>query len=62
MKLRFSPITRRGILYSRIAPVHMLHGLSTMGQSDLYREVHVQYLSVVYCSRRHLRMPHAPRR
>lgn len=57
MKLRFSPITRRGILYSRIAPVHMLHGLSTMGQSDVYLEVHgVQYLSVVYCSRRHLRV------
>ena len=37
--------------------MHMLHGLSTMGQSDVYLEVHgVQYLSVVYCSRRHLRV------
>ena len=26
MKVRFSPITTRGIPYSRIAPVHMSHG------------------------------------
>lgn len=47
-KVRFSPITTRGILYRRTAPEHILHGLEKDGSAQRSLESTNSYLNVVY--------------